>query len=128
MAVIPAVYTLAFTGHEDRKASSPGAYVITWTDVSENDTCETVYHPDYSEKSIDLEISGTTPIFKIMGGNDPAGLNGKQMKDLLGNDMSYSADAIAGVLTNTQFIKPEVTSGTSIVATLRLLITTITRR
>ena len=130
MAEREAVYSSPITGKLITPSTAPGAYLITWSNITESDTAEAVYHPDYSEKSVDVELTGTTPVISIDGGNDPAATTPKLLKDLGGADLTFTGSGgVEGIQQNVGYVKPRQPTGTGdSVAKVMMLVTTIARR
>lgn len=114
MAVVPAVVTEI--GRQDRSC-----YKVTWTGVTENDTCAPVSFPDHNDKSIQvLGTFGTTSV-AIHGSND-GGTTFAPLNDPTGTVIGISAAGIKAVLENTEQIKPVLTGGSSTSVTIAMLI------
>jgi len=131
MALILPVYSIPYTGKVSQPSNAPGAFVVTWTftaAAAESDTVQGIYAPDYSEKTVDVEISGTTPSVSIQGGNDLLLTTPKTLSDAVGDPLTFTSNGLKFIQQNSAYIKPSVPTGTGVTCVIRLLMTTVARR
>ena len=85
---------------------------ITWTPVTENDTCAPVALPEYADKS--LQVLGTfgSASVALQGSND-GGATYAALNIPAGTALAITAAGVKAVLENTELVKPVVTGGTS---------------
>lgn len=95
--------------------------LVTWTPVTENDTCVAVQLPQYTDKS--LHVSGTFggSSTALQGSNSITGATFAALRSPDSVAIALTADSIKAVLENTFQVKPVPTGGTAQSLTINLL-------
>ena len=85
---------------------------ITWTPVTENDTCAPVQAAAYADKSIQVLGTFGSATVALHGSND-GGATFAALNLPAGTAIGITAAGIKAVLENTEQIKPVISGGTS---------------
>lgn len=99
------------------------AIVVTWTNVTEADTCTAINMPEFADKSIQVAGTFGGTSVAIQGSND--GSNFSALRDPTSTVIAITTAAggagLKAVLENTWQIKPVLTGGASVSLTISVL-------
>lgn len=94
---------------------------VTWTPVTEADTCAAFQGPQFSDKTFQVfGTFGAGGSIAVHGSLD-AGTTFAALDDPGGTVIAFAAAKIKTVLENVDFIKPAVTAGTGVSLTVVML-------
>lgn len=114
-AIAPTITDVSPTG-------DGSALQVVWTPVTSagSDTCNPVYYPKHSTKSI--QVSGTFggSSTALNGSND--GTNYAALNNPAGSAIAITAAKVSGVLENTAYIQPVNTGGTASSVSITMLL------
>lgn len=114
MATISPTYTKL-----ESERNSANMLVITWTPVTEADTCAPAACGDFADRSVQFDGTFGGATVKLQGSN-----NGSAYADLTdpqGNAISKTSAALEAVMELTAYTKPVISGGTSQSLTITLI-------
>lgn len=83
---------------------------VTWSPVTNADTCHPVSFPEYSDRSIHVfGIFGGATV-QVLGSNN-GGVSFATLNDPTETTISLTSERIRAILENTEFIQPIVSGG-----------------
>ena len=112
MAVIAPVITKV--GKQDGST-----LLVTWTPVTEADSCGAISLPEYSDKSVQVAGTFGGTSIAVQGSND--GTNFASLNDPTQTVIAITAAKVQAVLENTVVIQPVRTGGSSTSVTISIL-------
>lgn len=130
MAVIQAVYSRLVTGPLvglTNPTLAKDVVLVTWSNITLTDTCQPVFHPEFEEKSVEVDIAGTSPSVSIQGGNDPSSAVPKTLNSKSNIPLTFTSNGIEQIAEKTAYVQPSPLSGVGTTATIRLLMSSLQR-
>lgn len=114
MATIQPTYTTVGAGNY-------AARLVTWTPVTENDTCQAVSIPDLTDRSVHVSgtFGGATVV--IQGSNIVGGTTYVSLNDSGGTAISITTEKMKVILENSLLIRPSASGGTGQSLTINIL-------
>lgn len=103
-----------------RQSPAPhNVHVITWANFTESDTCIDYVAPGAADKTFTVVANyGTLGHVTVEGSND--GVNYFPFTDPQGNAIDKTANSMEVLEENPLFLRPRVTAGTGVTATVVL--------
>lgn len=99
--------TLTTVGRKDGSC-----YLVTWTPVTEADTCVPADFPDLADKSIHVAGTFGGASVALFGANNDFATAGAALRDPSSTVIAITAETVKQVLENPKQIKPVATGGT----------------
>lgn len=93
--------------------------VVTWTPVTESDTCLPFENPGRSDRSVQVEGTFGGATITIEGSND--GTNWHTLHDGSGTALTFTSADLRQVLEVTRYIRAKTASGSGSSVTVTLL-------
>lgn len=85
-------------------------FIITWTAVTNADSCQAISLPEYSDRSVQVLGTFNAASVAVQGSND-GGTTFAPLNDPTSTVIAITAAGIKAVLENTDQIKPVITGG-----------------
>lgn len=92
--------------------SNNAGILVTWTNVTENDSCQAVSMPDLTDRSAHVYGTFGGASVAIQGSNN-GGASFVALHDPTSTAIAITSEAIKAILENSQLIVPVATGGTS---------------
>lgn len=85
-------------------------YIVTWTPVTNADTCGPWSAPEYADRSVHVSGTFNSASVAVKGSNN-AGVSFASLNDPTSTVIAITAEAIKAILENTDQIGPVITGG-----------------
>lgn len=94
------------------KSNGERSFVISWENLTENDTAAPVELAPHADRSVQMTGSFGAGTVSLEGSND--GVTYAVLEDLGGSAISFSTASLQGVGPLTRYIRPSTPTGTSV--------------
>lgn len=92
-------------------SSNGHAYIVTWEQLTENDTAAAVELIQFSDRSVQITGTFGGDAVTLQGSND--GSTFATLNDPFGDPISMSAAGISGIAELTRWVRPGTPAGSS---------------